>query len=109
MHHRTTASSFAVAAVVTGLLGSIAGGVAEARPAAFFVKVDGVTPGHVAWIHARPIVSSKRIGFLPWKARHVRSFGCSLENRAGWCRIKSLGTQGWVVNRLLKRDTARRA
>ena len=74
-----------------------------------YVKVDKLAPGRVLWIRAGPGLRSKRIGFLPSTARHIRSLGCERTVLGHWCEIRYRGTRGWASGRYLAADRARRA
>ena len=71
-------------------------------------RVKDVRPGSVLWVRSGPAVSFKRIGLLPYNARHIRSFGCKKVGRGTWCRVLYRHTKGWVSKNYLKRDRKRR-
>jgi len=73
-----------------------------------YVKVQGLRSGHVLWSHSEPSGASKRIGFLPFRARHIRNYEC---NRfvTDWCQVIYRGTRGWARERYLADDKDRRA
>jgi hypothetical protein len=73
-----------------------------------YVKVQGLPFGHVLWIHSEPSGSSERIGFLPYSARHIQNYGCK-RSVTDWCQVIYRGTRGWVRERYLADDKARRA
>jgi hypothetical protein len=66
-----------------------------------FFKVHKVLPGHVLWVHSNAGVNSARIGFLPYRARHIANLGC----RGNWCMISYRDTIGWVSLNYLVEDT----
>jgi hypothetical protein len=74
-----------------------------------YVKVKGLPPGHVLWIHSEPAGSSERIGFLPYSARHIQNYGCKRFDSSDWCQVIFRGTRGWARERYLADDKARRA
>jgi hypothetical protein len=74
-----------------------------------FVRVTELPFGQVLWMRSAPDYSSKRIGFLPANARHVRNFGCEPFASGTWCELGYLGTRGWAERRYLAADLARQA
>ena len=84
------------------------GSVSFAAQNASYVKVSGLSLGHVVWVRSEPVSSAKRIGFLPATARHIRSYGCKRFAASSWCDVRYRGTRGWVSQRYLKPDTAQR-
>ena len=73
-----------------------------------YVKVKGIPPGHLLWIHSEPSGSSERIGFFPYSARHIQNYGCK-RFVSPWCQVIYRGTRGWARERFLADDKARRA
>lgn len=82
---------------------------AEARAIGRFARVSGLPFGQVLWIRSAPDNSSKRIGFLPSNARHVRNFGCKPFTSGSWCELSYGGARGWAERRYLAADLARQA
>ena len=73
-----------------------------------YVKAHGLHFGHVLWIHSGPSGSSKRIGFLPFSAHHIRNYECK-RFVTEWCQVIYRGTRGWARERYLADDRDRRA
>ncbi|WP_425350531.1 SH3 domain-containing protein [Methylorubrum extorquens] len=95
-------------ALATASLVAASGGVGAAAQNASYVKVTGLSAGHVVWVRSEPMSSAKKLGFLPAKARHIRSYGCMRLAASGWCEVRYRGTRGWVSKHYLKPDTAQR-
>lgn len=97
---------FLVCALVSSPIASCRGAYAAESN---YVKAKGLSPGHVLWLRSEPTGSSKRIGFLPYSARHIQNFGCERANSRHWCQVIYRGTRGWALKRYLTDDRDRRA
>ena len=70
--------------------------------AAEYRSVQGVRPGHVAWVYRHPDAQSPHVAFLRPGASRVRTNACRKLVTGGWCRVTVRGTRGWVQDRFLK-------
>lgn len=82
--------------------------VNAAEASATYLRVKNVPQGNVVWIRSAPAYSSKRIGQLPYDARHVRSYGCQRLTIDRWCKVRYLGVRGWVSQRYLAVDRSKK-
>lgn len=96
--------------LVAAALALCAGASLEPAAAApRYYRVVRVPVGKVVWIRSGPGWNFKKIGFLPSRARHIRSSGCKAFPADQWCRVKYRGTTGWAPRLNLARDTMRMA
>ncbi len=81
---------------------------AQAKTSSSYVKVIKLPPGQVLWIRSGPGQSFKRIGFLPYSARHIRNYGCKHFASGDWCSLRYRGARGWAAKGYLAADHGRR-
>jgi len=92
--------------LVTAFL-SLMPSAVPASAAARYVKAVNVLPGHVLWIRSGPGLHFKRVGFLPYGARHVRAYTCKRLATGQWCQVRYRGTRGWALRYYLAKDPTR--
>jgi hypothetical protein len=73
-----------------------------------YFKVIGIRFGNVLWVWSGPGTKYRRVGFLPYNARHIRNFGCYGPPRLEWCRISYRGRRAWARKAFLAPDVMRR-
>ena len=86
----------------TFALAALLAAVAGPAGAAEFRSVQGVRPGHVAWVYRQPDAASARVAYLRAGASHIRTTGCRKLAAGGWCHVTVRGTRGWVQDRFLR-------
>lgn len=82
---------------------------AYASRSANYLRVKDLSPGRILLIRAGPARSFEAIGFLPFKARHIRNYGCKRFATGRWCELRYRGIRGWASERYLVEDKMRRA
>lgn len=95
------------AALGAALLFALNGNSDPAAAAERYVKVAHVARGHVLWLRSGPGRHFKRIGFLPYGARHIRAYTCKALATGSWCQVRYRGIRGWASKRFLVKDRAR--
>lgn len=98
--------SLVISAFGAGL--ALAGTQGLAAQKSGFLRVTGLSEGHVLWVRSGPNAKAKKIGFFPASARHIKSFGCRRALKGNWCQVRYRGVKGWASKRHLKPDIAQR-
>lgn len=88
-----------------------------------FYAVKGVGQNDVLNMRVGPSAIDKKIGEIPYNARHLKNLGCrggsrlkdwlkttpnerSAAGKQRWCKIRYRGIEGWVAGWFLAEDTA---